>query len=86
MLLYLGRVPEAEQEMRQALAENPNQFKAMAFLASSFIYYQGKLDKAERVLKRAVELGRGSGENSSSIVAAFSYALRGQQDKIDPGS
>jgi len=83
MLLYLGRAPEAEQEMRQALAENPNQFKAMAFLGK-FLYYQGKLDEAEPVLKRAVELGRGSGEDSSIIMAAFLYASRGQRDKIDP--
>jgi Flp pilus assembly protein TadD len=55
MLLYVGRAPEAEQEMRQALAENPNHFKAMAFLGK-FLYYQGKLDEAEPVLKRAVEL------------------------------
>jgi len=83
MLLYLGRAPEAEQEMRQALAENPNQFKAMAFLGK-FLYYQGKLDEAEPVLKRSVELSRGSGEDSSLIMAAFLYASRGQRDKIDP--
>ena len=83
MLLYVGRAPEAEQEMRQALAENPNHFKAMAFLGK-FLYYQGKLEEAEPVLKRSVELGRGSGEDSTLIMAAFLYASRGQRDKIDP--
>lgn len=83
MLLYLGRAPEAEQEMRQALAENPNQFKAMAFLGK-FLYYQGKLDEAEPVLKRAVELSGNSGDGSPQMMAAFLYASRGQRDKIDP--
>jgi TolB-like protein/Tfp pilus assembly protein PilF len=83
MLLYVGRAPEAEQEMRLALAENPNHFKAMAFLGE-FLYYQGKLEEAEPVLKQAVELSRGSGEDSTLIMAAFLYASRGQRDKIDP--
>jgi len=83
MLLYVGRAPEAEQEMKQALAANPNQFKAMAFLGK-FLYYQGKLDEAEPVLRRAVELGRGNGDNSAQMMAAFLYASRGQRDMIDP--
>jgi cytochrome c-type biogenesis protein CcmH/NrfG len=83
MFLHVGRAPEAEQEMRQALAENPNHLEAMAFLGKS-LYYQGRLDEAEPVLKRAVELDRGSGEDSSLIMAAFLYASRGQRDKIDP--
>ncbi len=82
MLLYVGRAPEAEQEVRQALAENPNQFKAMAFLGE-FLYYQGKLDEAEPVLKRAEELGRGSGDNSAEFMAAFLYAAKSERDKID---
>ena len=82
MLLYVGRASEAEQEMRQALAENPNQFKAMAFLGE-FLYYQGKLDEAEPVLKRAEELSRGSGDDSAQFMAAFLYASKGERDKID---
>jgi len=82
MLLYVGRAPEAEQEMKQALAENPNQFKAMAFLGE-FLYYQGKLDEAEPILKRAEELGRGNGDNSAQVMAAFLYASKGERDKID---
>jgi serine/threonine-protein kinase len=69
--------------MKQALAENPNQFKALAFLGK-FLYYQGKLDEAEPVLRRAVELGRNNGDNSAQVMAAFLYASRGQRDKIDP--
>jgi eukaryotic-like serine/threonine-protein kinase len=83
MLLYVGRAPEAEQEMRQAVAANPNQFKAMAFLGE-FLYYQGKLDEAEPVLIRAEELGRGNGDNSAQIMAAFLYASKGEREKINP--
>ena len=83
MLLYVGRAPEAEQEMKQALAENPNQFKAMAYLGE-FLYYQGKLDEAEVVLKRAEELGRDNDDNSARLMAGFLYASKGERDKIDP--
>src|SRR3984893_14118531 len=83
MLLYVGRAYEAEQEMKQALAENPNHFKAMAFLGK-FLYYQGKLDEAGPVLERAVELGRNNDDNTAQMMAAFLYASRGQRDKIDP--
>jgi len=38
MLLYLGRTKEAEEEMRQVLANSPDQYKAMAFLGE-FLYY-----------------------------------------------
>ena len=83
MLLYTGRVREAEQEIRQALATHPDQFKVMAYLAE-FLYYQGKLDEAEPVFERAVELGRGSGDDAAILLAAFLYASRGQRNKIDP--
>ena len=83
MLLYVGRAREAEQEMREALQRNPEQFKALAFLGE-FLYYQGKLEEAETVLQRSVELGRSTGEDAPSMMAAFLYASRGQRDKIDP--
>src|SRR5215470_17173293 len=83
MLLYLGKVQEAEQGVRQALAIHPEQFKAMAFLGE-FLYYQGKLDEAEPIRRRAVELGRSSGDLAAPLMAAFLYAARGQRDKIDP--
>jgi hypothetical protein len=43
----------------EAMAENPDQFKAMAFLGK-FLYYQGKLDEPEPLLK--VELSGNGGE------------------------
>jgi Tfp pilus assembly protein PilF len=45
MLLYIGKAHDAEEEMRQVLVTNPDQFKALAFLGS-FLNYQGKLDEA----------------------------------------
>jgi hypothetical protein len=48
MLLYIGKAHDAEGEMRQVLVTNPDQFKALAFLGS-FLYYQGKLDEAEKI-------------------------------------
>jgi tetratricopeptide (TPR) repeat protein len=69
--------------MREALQRNPEQFKALAFLGE-FLYYQGKLNEAETVLQRSVELGRGTGEEAPSMMAAFLYASRSQRDKIDP--
>jgi len=83
MHLYQGRPEESEQEMRRVLAANPDQFKAMAYLGE-FLYYQDKLDEADKVLTRAVELGRGSGDDAPPLLAAFLYASRGQRDRIDP--
>src|SRR5256885_12051447 len=65
MLLYLGKVQEAEQGVRQALAIHPDQFKAMAYLGE-FLYYQGRSDEAEPILRRAVELSRDSGDEIRS--------------------
>jgi serine/threonine protein kinase/tetratricopeptide (TPR) repeat protein len=83
MHLYQGRPEESEEEMKRLLSANPNQFKALAYLGE-FLYYQGKYDEAEKALSRAVELGRGSGDEAPPILAAFLYASRGQRDKIDP--
>jgi len=83
MLLSIGRAHEAELEMRKALSENPNQYKAVAFLAD-FLYYQGKTEEADQVIKRAEELGRGAGDNSARMVAGFIYASQSQRDRIDP--
>jgi hypothetical protein len=46
-------------------------------LLGKFLYYQGKLDEAEPVLKRAEELGRNNDDNSAQVMAAFLYASRG---------
>jgi serine/threonine protein kinase/tetratricopeptide (TPR) repeat protein len=83
MHLFQGRPEESEEEMKRVLAANPDQFKALAYLGE-FLYYQGKYDEAEKALNRAVELGRGSGDDAPAIMAAFLYASRGQRDKIDP--
>ncbi|MBI3474240.1 MAG: protein kinase [Acidobacteria bacterium] len=84
MHLYQGRPEESEQELRKLLAANPDQFKALAYFGE-FQYYEGKYDEAEKNLNRAVELSRGSGDDSATILAAFLYASRGQREKIDPG-
>ncbi|HWZ84033.1 MAG TPA: protein kinase [Terriglobales bacterium] len=83
MHLFQGRPEESEEEMRRLLSVNPDHFKALAYLGE-FLYYQGKYDEAEKALSRAVELGRGSGDEAPPILAAFLYASRGQRDKIDP--
>jgi len=81
--LYQGRPEEAEQEIRPVLASNPNQFKALAYMGE-FLYYEDKVDDADKALTRAVELSRGSGEDAPTVLAAFLYASRGQRDRIDP--
>jgi len=68
--------------IQQALAMHPDQFKAMAYLGE-FLYYQGRLEEAEPILRRAVELGRDSGDEVAVLMSAFLYAARGQRDKID---
>jgi eukaryotic-like serine/threonine-protein kinase len=83
MHLYQGRPEESEEEMRRLLSANPDQFKALTYLGE-FLYYEGKYDEAEKALSRAVQLGRGSGDEAPPILAAFLYASRGQRDKIDP--
>jgi serine/threonine-protein kinase len=83
MLLYVGRVPEAEQEMQQTLAIHPDHFKVLTFLGE-FLYYQGKLDEAELYLRRAVELGHDGGDSTPLLASAFLYASRGERDRIDP--
>jgi serine/threonine-protein kinase len=83
MHLYQGRPEESEQEMRRVLAANPDQFKALAYMGE-FLYYQDKFDEADKALTRAVELGRGSGDEAAQVLAAFLYASRGQRDRIDP--
>jgi tetratricopeptide (TPR) repeat protein len=83
MLLYLGKPKEAEEEMRQVLANSPDQYKAMAYLGE-FLYYQGRVAEAEPLLLRAKEL---SGPNSDDVplyFLAFLYASQGHGQKIDP--
>jgi len=82
-LLYSGRGSEAEQEMRQLIAKNPDQFKALGYFGG-ILYYQGKLDEADSVLERSVMLGRASSDDVPRLMAAFLYASRQQREKIDP--
>src|SRR5712691_2689840 len=82
MLLYIGEPHEAELEMRQVLATNPDKIKALAYLVD-FLYYQGKLDEAEPIVDRAVQLARDSGDDVPQLLAAFGYASRKEPGKID---
>ena len=83
MHLYQGRQQESIEEMQRILAANPNQFKAMAYLGE-FLYYDGKMDEADKVATRAVELSKGSGDEAPPVLAAFVYAAKGQRERIDP--
>src|SRR5437588_2137644 len=83
MHLFQGHAAEAEQEMRTVLATNPDQFKALAYLGE-FLYYQDKLDEAEKVFARSLELSRDSGDDAPQLLSAFLYASRGQRARILP--
>src|SRR5260370_100588 len=82
-LLFLGREPEGEEELRQLLKANPDQRKAMAYFGE-ILYYEGKFSEAEVTFTRGVELSRGSSDFTAPDLAAFLYASRGERDKIDP--
>ncbi len=84
MLLYSGKAQEAEQEMRQVVAQNPDQFKALAYLGG-VLYYEGKLDEAQAHLDRAVLLAPDSSDGTPQAMAGFLYASRHQREKIDAG-
>jgi eukaryotic-like serine/threonine-protein kinase len=83
MLLYNGRMSEAEDELRQTLKENPDQYKVLSTL-DMVLYYEGKLDEAEPYADRASQLGRDSDDDGPRLEAAFVYAARGERQKIDP--
>ncbi len=83
MLLYQGRLAEAELEMRDVVAKNPDQFKALAYFGC-MLYYEGKLEEAEPTLARGVQLSGKSGDYTAVIMAGFLYASRKQREKIDP--
>jgi serine/threonine protein kinase/tetratricopeptide (TPR) repeat protein len=82
MLLYMGKAAEAERELRQVVANNPDQYKALAYLGG-VLYYEGKLDEAQMTLERALHLAGASSDNTPILMAAFVYAARGQREKID---
>jgi tetratricopeptide (TPR) repeat protein len=76
-------VKDAEDEMRSVVSANPDQFKALAYLAL-MLYYEGRLDDAEADFDRAVLLGRDSKDDTARMLAGFLYASRGEREKIDP--
>jgi len=78
----VGRDAEAEQEMRQVVAQNPGQFKALAYMGAT-LYYEGKFDEAESYLSRSLQLAPHSSDLTAQIMASFLYASRGQRQKID---
>jgi serine/threonine protein kinase/Tfp pilus assembly protein PilF len=82
MRLYGGHPAEAETEMRQLVAANPDQFKAVAIFGM-ILYYEGKLDEAQVYLERSLALSPNSGDDVPPLVAAFLYASRNQREKID---
>jgi serine/threonine protein kinase/Tfp pilus assembly protein PilF len=83
MLLYQGKLHEADQEMRQVVAQNPDQFKAVAYFGC-VLYYEGKLDEAQAAFERALQLAPNSGDEAPQMLAGFLYASRHQREKIDP--
>jgi len=82
MLLYSGRVDEAEKVMRDLVARNPGQFKAQAYFGM-MLYYAGKLDEADAVFTRARQLAGNTDDDSVRMLSAFLYASRGQREKIE---
>jgi serine/threonine-protein kinase len=83
MLLYNGRLDEADKEMRQLLAANPDQFKVLGYFGG-LLYYEGKPDEAQPLLDRSVELSQKLDDDTSRMMAGFLYASRHQREKIAP--
>ena len=81
MLLYLGRTPEATREM--SFARTMDHAKAQAYLGK-FLYYEGRLDEAERVFASALRLNEELQEPAGPTFAAYLFAARGERDRIDP--
>jgi TolB-like protein len=83
MLLCSGKAHEAELEMRDVVARNPDQAKAVAHFGM-ILYYEGKLDEAESNVDRAALLARNFTDDTPRLLAAFVYAARHERAKIDP--
>lgn len=82
-LLSLKDYDAAERELRDVLATNPEQYKALSYLGQ-ILYYHGKYDEADQVFTRALAAEKGSSDISGEVLSAFLYASRGQRDKISP--
>jgi tetratricopeptide (TPR) repeat protein len=83
MLLYAGRAPEAEQELRDLTTKIPDHFKVLAYFGS-VLYYEGKVDEAKQILDRSIELAHNSGDVTPQLLSGFLYASLHQREKIDP--
>jgi len=55
MIVYIGKLDEAEKQARQAVESDPLAFPAQNNL-SRVLWYQGKLDEADTIARKAVEL------------------------------
>jgi TolB-like protein/Flp pilus assembly protein TadD/predicted Ser/Thr protein kinase len=81
MLLYLGRTHEATAEM--TFARTTGHAKAQAHLGK-FLYYEGRMEEAERVFATALRHNEALQEPAIPILAAYLYASRGERQRIDP--
>ncbi len=81
MLLYLGRTPEATNEM--AFARGLDHAKAEAYLGK-FLYYEGRTAEAEQVFPTALRHNEELQEPAVPVLAAYLYASRGERQRIDP--
>ena len=81
MLLYLGRTGEAVEEM--SFARTLEHAKARAYLAK-FLYYDGRMEEAERLFASALQLNEGEQEPSVQTLAAYICAAQGERQRIDP--
>src|SRR5436853_1833012 len=55
MVVYIGKLDEAEKQAREAVESDPLAFPAQNNL-SRVLWYQGKLDEADTIARKAVEL------------------------------
>src|SRR5256714_6894969 len=55
MIVYIGKLDEAEKQAREAVESDPLAFPAQNNL-SRVLWYQGKLDEADAIARKAVEL------------------------------
>jgi TolB-like protein/tetratricopeptide (TPR) repeat protein/predicted Ser/Thr protein kinase len=81
MLLYLGRTADAVEQMN--FARTMDHAKAQAYLAK-FLYYDGRMDEAERLFESALQLNEEQQEPAVPVLAAFLYAAQGARHRIDP--
>ena len=81
MLLYTGRTAEATNQV--TFAQTMEHAKAKVYLGK-FLYYEGRLDEAERVFESARRLKQDLKEPAVSVLGSFLFAARGERDRIDP--